>query len=163
MASESDLRAMLARMIEAHDGSHSEVCDSFGHGDDASQIANGEEDDADYCDCGGIGLRTEARALLAQEATPMPSDDLEYCEEYGHDFRRGDWICKRCGVDGQAAPSSGVPTIAEVAYRVALETILQWDMINPPRTEIIADLAWLRGLVETALAAGQFTRKAGEP
>lgn len=59
--------AMLARMVEAHDGSHNESCDAFGHGEDAEQMAQAEEGDADYCDCGGIKLRQEARAILAAQ------------------------------------------------------------------------------------------------
>ncbi len=67
-----DVRDMLAQMIEAHDGSHAESCDSFGHGSDEEQLANGEEDERDYCDCGGLRLRQEARALLAADCAGDP-------------------------------------------------------------------------------------------
>lgn len=33
----------------------------------------------------------------------------------------------------------------------ALHQILQWDCLNPPRSEVLHDLPWLRKLVETAL------------
>lgn len=35
--------------------------------------------------------------------------------------------------------------------REALERILGWDCLNPPRRELLEDLPWLRRLVETAL------------
>jgi len=67
-----ELRAMLARMVEAHDGSHSEACDAFGHGGDQEQMdQNDGDDDADYCDCGGIALRNESRALLSDATCPL--------------------------------------------------------------------------------------------
>lgn len=34
---------------------------------------------------------------------------------------------------------------------VALRSIQQWDCLNPPRTDLCADLAWLKGLVDDAL------------
>ncbi len=37
--------------------------------------------------------------------------------------------------------------------RVALRTIQQWDCLNPPATHLCADLPWLRGVVDDALAA----------
>jgi hypothetical protein len=65
MATIGALRSMLGRLLDAHDGSHNESCEAFGHGEDAEQMAQAEEGDADdYCDCGGIKLRQEARGLL---------------------------------------------------------------------------------------------------
>ena len=42
--------------------------------------------------------------------------------------------------------------IAEVErLRKALARIQQWDMLNPPQTQQIADAQWLRNLVDKAL------------
>lgn len=37
-------------------------------------------------------------------------------------------------------------------YRTALQHIAQWDCLNPPRPELLADLSWLKKLVDDALA-----------
>lgn len=37
-------------------------------------------------------------------------------------------------------------------YRAALVQIRQWDCLNPPRPELLADLPWLKKLVDDALA-----------
>lgn len=89
-----DLRGMLARMVEAHDGSHNESCDAFGHGEDAEQMAQAEEGDADYCDCGGIKLRQEARALLGP-ATPCASAPADV------------YACAICGRTSEAPMRTG--------------------------------------------------------
>jgi len=35
--------------------------------------------------------------------------------------------------------------------RTALQQIQQWDMLNPPQTDVVADLGWLKRLVDEAL------------
>ncbi len=40
----------------------------------------------------------------------------------------------------------------EERLREALVRIQQWDMLNPPRVDMASDLAWLRGVVDAALA-----------
>lgn len=35
--------------------------------------------------------------------------------------------------------------------RQALETISQWDVLNPPRKDLLSDLTWLKQLVDKAL------------
>lgn len=37
-------------------------------------------------------------------------------------------------------------------YREALLKIKEWDVLNPPKTEVLADLPWLKKLVDDALA-----------
>lgn len=37
-------------------------------------------------------------------------------------------------------------------YRSALLKIREWDVLNPPRPELLADLPWLKKLVDEALA-----------
>lgn len=37
-------------------------------------------------------------------------------------------------------------------YRTALQVISQWDVLNPPRPDLLADLPWLKKLVDDALA-----------
>ncbi len=39
--------------------------------------------------------------------------------------------------------------------RAALVTISQWDCLNPPATQMCADLSWLKELVAAALLAGK--------
>ena len=36
---------------------------------------------------------------------------------------------------------------------IALRSIQQWDCLNPPRTDLLNDLGWLKGLVDDALDA----------
>jgi hypothetical protein len=38
-----------------------------------------------------------------------------------------------------------------VAAREALETISQWDVLNPHQTMLLSDLAWLRKVVDKGL------------
>ena len=37
-------------------------------------------------------------------------------------------------------------------YRTALQQIAQWDVLNPPRSELLSDLPWLKKLVDDALS-----------
>lgn len=37
-------------------------------------------------------------------------------------------------------------------YRDALQQISRWDCLNPPRPELLADLPWLKKLVDEALS-----------
>lgn len=37
-------------------------------------------------------------------------------------------------------------------YRNALQQISQWDCLNPPCPDLLADLPWLKKLVDDALA-----------
>ncbi len=43
-------------------------------------------------------------------------------------------------------------------FRAALVTISQWDCLNPPATQMCADLSWLKQLVSATLLAPK-----GEP
>ena len=38
-----------------------------------------------------------------------------------------------------------------VQARKALRAISEWDMLNPPQTDRVGDLGWLRGLVDVTL------------
>lgn len=44
------------------------------------------------------------------------------------------------------------PSVREEAYRGVLEAIRDWDMLNPPQVERVADLAWLRSVVDAILS-----------
>jgi hypothetical protein len=101
-------------------------------------------------------LRARARELR-ERANAMPNTEggthaLKIAEELG----------RLCNVHApkakHAASGTGAaPSIAEVAYLTALETILRWDMLNPPTgvAHPLSDGPWLRGLIETAMRAGQ--------
>ena len=47
--------------------------------------------------------------------------------------------------------SSCIRTAEHAVFRAALLEIQGWDMLNPPQIERVADLAWLRGVVDKAL------------
>jgi hypothetical protein len=42
--------------------------------------------------------------------------------------------------------------VEALKYRAALQQIAQWDVLNPPRSDLLADLPWLKQLVDDALA-----------
>lgn len=46
---------------------------------------------------------------------------------------------------------------ATISYKLyeTLKTIQHWDCLNPPRTDLLGDLAWLKKLVDAALAPSQ--------
>jgi hypothetical protein len=61
-------------------------------------------------------------------------------------------IPMECATHGQWNPAkeSGCPHCTR-QMRIALRKIQQWDMLNPPRPEMCADLPWLKRLVDEAL------------
>lgn len=65
--------------------------------------------------CTPTCAKHKCRCAKPLPVADTPSADREYCEEYGHDFRRGDWICKRCGADGTDAPGSGKARAADLS------------------------------------------------
>ncbi len=59
----------------------------------------------------------------------------------------------------EAASVLGAQAEEIAALRVALTTIQAWDCLNPPRGDLLADLPWLRRVVDAALAASDQERK----
>ncbi len=60
---------------------------------------------------------------------------------------------KQAGKECEAAVDA--QQLAEIradALQEALERIRSWDCLNPPRPDLLADLPWLRRLVDAALA-----------
>jgi hypothetical protein len=52
--------------------------------------------------------------------------------------------------------------VCSITYRkleTALRTIQQWDCLNPPRPELLADLPWLKRVVDEALTQSDAASK----
>jgi hypothetical protein len=54
---------------------------------------------------------------------------------------------------GHARDAAAVADARVAELEAALETIRAWDFLNPPRADLLADLPWLRRVVDGALAA----------
>lgn len=80
--------------------------------EDAAAIAAGKVD-------------TEPTVPLAEverAARNARTADREYCETYGHDPRRGDWKCKRCGAEDDCRKAGPTPCHAvtpDIIWRAA--------------------------------------------
>lgn len=62
-----------------------------------------------------------------------------------------DGICLYCNAQRDAPDPLAAAEARAERYRVALETIGAWDCLNPPRADLLADLPWLRAVVDIAL------------
>ena len=69
--------------------------------------------------------------------------------DYGH---QDAGYCLACDNE----PFEALEEIKEKLWRLdllekGLKTIQGWDMLNPPQTDVVSDLAWLKRLVDTLL------------
>jgi hypothetical protein len=54
---------------------------------------------------------------------------------------------------GGLAAVPGIPRERDAErYLTALRTIQQWDCLNPPRSDLLSDLPWLRNIVDAAIS-----------
>ncbi len=61
-----------------------------------------------------------------------------------------DWVYNRMIIERtRAERDEALATVGRL--RQTLMTIQQWDMLNPPQTDRVSDLGWLRRLVDRAL------------